>query len=162
MKIAKDFYKAWHDESNELFCSVQDDEAAMTEEEKAADGIRSKEEFEKIWEKAKEAEKHTRFITIPFQRQKFAWLAKMALLYAEDAGVDISYESAKEHGFLRFEMGQVIIDDMRLSHWKVWRRLMRCAETFWVNPIEKYGDPAVQFTFFFRFQKRIEWKGFNK
>lgn len=134
----------------------------MTEEEKAADRIRSTEEFEKIWAKAKEAEKQTRFISIPFQRKKFAWLVRMALLYAEDAGVDISYETTKEHGFLRFEMGQVIIDDMRLCHWKVWRRLMRYADTFWVNPIEKYRDPAVQFTFFFKFQKRIKWKGFGK
>lgn len=162
MKVAKDFYKSWHDETNELFRDVQNDEAAMTEEEKAADRVRSTEEFEKIWAKAIEAEKHTRFIPIPFQRQKFAWLVKMALLYAEDAGVDISYETTKEHGFLRFEMGQVIIDDIRPHYWRVWRRLLRHADTFWMNPIEKYGDPAVQFTFFFKFQKRIELKGFSK
>lgn len=162
MKGTKDFYKSWHDETKELFRDVQNDEDAMTEEEKAADRIRSNEEFEKIWAKAKAAEKHTRFISIPFQRQKFAWLVKMALPYAEDAGVDISYETTNEHGFLRFEMDQVIVDDMRLSYWKVWRRLMRYADTFWVNPIEKYGDPAVQFTFFFKFKKRIVWKGFSK
>jgi len=90
MKGTKDFYKSWHDETKELFRDVQNNEDAMTEEEKAADRIRSNEEFEKIWAKAKAAEKHTRFISIPFQRQKFAWLVKMALLYAEDAGVDIS------------------------------------------------------------------------
>ena len=162
MKATKEFYKSWHDETSKMYQRVQDDEAAMTDEDRKADKARSKREFEKIWSKALEVERHTKHIPIPFQKRKFARLVKMALEYAEDDCVDISYETTEEHGFLRFEMGQVIIDDIRPHYWRVWRRLLRHADTFWVNPIEKYGDPAVQFTFFFKFQKRIVWKGFNK
>lgn len=162
MKVAKDFYKPWHDENSEMFQELQDNEAAMTEEERAADKARSKMEFEKIWARAPEMERHTKYIPIPFQKRKFARLVKLALEYAEDDCVDISYETTEEHGFLRFEMGQVIIDDIRPHYWRIWRCLLRHADTFWVNPIEKYGDPAVQFTFFFQFQKRIVWKGFSK
>ena len=162
MKETKDFYKSWHGEKREMFQQIQADEAAMTADERKANEARSKREFEKLWAKAMEAERHTKYIPIPFQKRKYAKLVKMALLYAEDACVDISYETTIEHGFLRFEMDQVIIDDMRSGYWKVWRSLLRHAETFWVNPIEKYGEPALQFTFFFKFQQRIEWKGFNK
>lgn len=146
MKVTKDYYKEWHEETKALFQQAEDEETIMRPN--------------RIWAKVEEVEKHTKYFRIPFRKQRFARIVKMARIYAKDACVDITYETTSEHGFLRFEMDQVIIDDVRPEYWRVWRYLIRHADTFWVNTIDKYGDPALQFTFFISFRKRIEQKAF--
>lgn len=155
MKKRKDFYKQWHDEKKVIFQRVAEENSTLSDAERREEDDRSKMEFQRILAKAEEAEKHAIYFRIPFRKKLFARLVKLAMFYAEESGADITYETTAEHGFLRFEMDQVILDDMRSQHWKVWRRLIRYADTFWVDPIEKYGDPALQFTFFVDFQKRI-------
>ena len=161
MKVTKDFYKKWHEDNKIMFQQVEDDKAVLSEDGRCAEDEESLRRFQDIWAKFEEAEKRTRYLRIPFRKRLFASLVKMAMIYAEDACVDITYETTSDHGFLRFEMDQVIIDDMRTEHWKVWRHLLRYADTLWVNTIDKYDDPALQFTFFVKFRKRIEWKGFR-
>lgn len=58
------------------------------------------------------------------------------MVYTEDACVDITYEATPDHGILRFDMDRVIIDDMRPEYWKIWKRLLRHADTFWANTID--------------------------
>lgn len=155
MKKRKDFYKQWHDEKKAIFQRVAEENSTLSNAERREEDDRSKMEFQRILAKAEEAEKHAIYFRIPFRKKLFARLVKHAMLYAEESGADITYETTEAHGFLRLEMDQVILDDMRPQHWKVWRRLIRYADTFWVDPIEKYSDPALQFTFFVDFQKRI-------
>ena len=155
MKVTKDFYRKWHEDTKAMFREVEDEKAALSEDERSSEDEQSLQRFQKIWDKVKNAEKHTRYFRIPFRKQRFARLVKMAMTYAEDACADVTYETTPDHGFLRFEMDQVIIDDMRPEYWKVWRNLIRYADTFWVNTIEKYGEPALQFTFFIRFRRKI-------
>ena len=40
-----------------------------------------------------------------------AHLVIMAMVYAEDACVDITYKPTPDHGILRFEFDQVVLDD---------------------------------------------------
>lgn len=144
-----------------MYQRVEEEKKALSDVERREEDDRRKMEFQRILAKAEAAEKHAIYFRVPFRKRLFARLVKLAMFYAEEGGADITYETTAEHGFLRFEMDQVILDDMRPRHWKVWRRLIRCSDTFWVDPIEKYGDPALQFTFFVDFKKRIGLKNFR-
>lgn len=119
MKRRKDFYKQWHDEKKEIFQRVAEENSTLSDAERREEDDRSKMEFQSILAKAEESEKHAIYFRVPFRKQLFARLVKLAMLYAEESGADISYETTAKHGFLRFEMDQVILDDMRPQHWKV-------------------------------------------
>lgn len=159
MKETKNFYKPWHAEKKEVIEQSDAEMAAMTDEERRIHNEQRNAEFEKIFEKAMRSKKYTLHLQIPFRKQLFARIVKLATKFAEDSGIDITYETTAEHGFLRLETDQLIIEDMRPDNRKIWKMLIRHADTFWVDHIEKYDDPAIQFTLFYSFKKNIRLSG---
>ena len=157
MKKTLDFYKEWHAMKKEVLEEDSKEKAAMTDADRRAHEEQCNAEFDQIYAKAMKEKAHTLCLRIPLRRRFFARLVRLAVDFAENSGTDITYEVTQEHGFLRLEMDQLILDEMRSEYLRLWRLMMRHADTLWVDNIEKYGDPAIQFTFFFPFQVKIRF-----
>ncbi len=84
-----------------LYQQVQDEQAALTEEERQAEAVENQAQIRKILAKAEASEKRTRYLSIPFRHTLFSRLVKLAIKYAEDACVDISYETKDAHPHYR-------------------------------------------------------------
>lgn len=158
MKIEEQHYKEWHDDFVQMKKEIEDENAAMTDAEKEAEKELRKIEFEAIRAKAEAKESRTWHFQRPWVKLLFKRLSKIALSYARADEVDIIVETSDKHGMIRLEFDLLVLDDQRPTYWKAWRKLIRYADTFWINNVEKYGNSVVQCTFFYDFVFDWEWK----
>lgn len=159
MKIERTHYKEWHEETVQIVSAAEKMQDTMTEEERSAADAESLAEFNRILAEAQAQKVRTWVFQKHLTRLLFKRLSERLLVYAQEDPADIIIEANKEHGMIRMEFGQLILDDLHPAwHLRLWRRLMRYADDIWVNPIEKYGESAIQYTFIFDFQWSIEWK----
>lgn len=159
MKIEKEYYKEWQAELDEIVAEAEAADAAMTDEERAADEAQSLAAFHRIIAEAEEQRARSWVFQKHLARLIFKRLSEKLLVYAQEDSTDIQIETNEEHGMIRMEFDQLILDNLHPAwHWRLWRRLMKHADDIWVNPIEKYGESALQYTFIFDFQWSIEWK----
>ncbi len=162
MIVTMEFYKSWHEETTFLQQKMGNEQIATSEAEQQIKREKSQTLLSKVLAQTEAAEKHAISLPLPHKRALFNHIVKQAIKYAKTACIDISYEAKKGYGFLRFEMDQVIIDQYCPNNWIIWRRLLRHADSFWINPIEKYHDPALQISFYFDFRKNCLWNSINK
>lgn len=156
-RVVKNNYKEWHDELKQTIESSNADKAAMSEEEREAEESRGRAEITALIKQVNDKRRRTLVISRHIRRMLFEILSRELLKYAEEDPTDLTIETDDRHGVIRMEFGQLILDDQHpASHKRIWKWLMSRADDIWVTPIEKYGDLALQYTFFFEFQREIK------
>lgn len=162
MGIKKTYFEAWNKDVKQIFRETEEAQANMTEEERKAEKEQMERDLEILHSKIEEIEARTVRIKKPHKRILFKYLSRMALAYAKQDCANIAIDTTAEHGRIQMELGQVVVDDMRKSYRKVWTRLIRFADTYWVNVVNRDSEPILRFTFFYDFKVKLERKGLRK
>ena len=84
MRIEKLYYKEWHDDLTQMKKESEEEDAAMTEEERADRQRRSKAEVDEILESANLKRKKSISIPRPLRKWMFHKLSRCLLTYAEE------------------------------------------------------------------------------
>ncbi len=155
--ITKLYYKDWCEELKRNIEEANAEKAAMNDEEMGAMRQRGRTEIDAICDWLKIKKERTLSINRPVRRMLFERLSRIALKYAEEDPTDSTIEMDSRRGVIRLESGQIILSrqNPRYQRW-LWKTLIKHADDIWVVPVERYGESALQYTFFFNFQWDIE------
>ena len=156
-KITKLYYKEWCEELKRNIEEADAEREAMSEAQLEALRKQGRTEIDAVCELMKMKRARTLSINRPVRKMLFERLSRIALKYAEEDPTDITIETDSSRGVIRMEIGQIILSRQhpRYQRW-LWKTLIKHADDIWVVPIERYGESALQFTFFFDLQWDIE------
>lgn len=159
MGIKKTYFEAWNKNVKRVIKETEEERANMSEEDRKKEAEQMERELQALHARIEELEARTVRIKKPHKKVLFKFLSRMALAYAKQDCVDIEIDTTDVHGRIQLETGQVIVDNLRKSYRKVWTRLIRFADTYWVNVVNRDGEPILRFTFFYDFKAKLERKG---
>jgi len=162
MGIKKSYFEAWNKDVKQVIKETEEEHANMSEEDRKKEEEQMERELQALHARIEELEARTVRIKKPHKKIQFKFLSRMALAYAKQDCVDIEIDTTEVHGRIQLETGQVIVDSLRKSYRKVWTRLIRFADTYWVNVVKQNDESILRFTFFYDFESKHEWKGFRK
>ena len=156
-RITKLYYKEWCEELKRNVEEADAEREAMSEAQLEALRERGRTEIDAVCELMKMKRARTLSVNRPVCKMLFDRLSRIALKYAEEDLTDITIETNLRRGVIRMEIGQIILDRQhpRYQRW-LWKTLIKHADDIWVVPVERYGESALQYTFFFNFQWDIE------
>lgn len=158
--VSKYFYQKKNWESVETLREIQEENARMTPEEKAADEREAKAQWERIYAKYEEIEANTRYVRNPLATWIFHWATNAAVLVAEHFEMNVIIESSDDTGHIRFTTDQVISEKMWMDQKYRNRllRMMRWADGVWIDTKKENEQVLVQLCLTYKFAIRINLK----
>lgn len=158
--VKRNYYQKKNWDFVDLQRQVRDQEMRMTPEEKAANERETKAQWDQIYAKYVEMEAHTRIVRNPFAALLFRWATKTATVVAKHFEMNVVVEESDRSGQICFMTDQVLSE--RIWHDQKYRkqllRLMRRADSLWIDTKEEHGQVLVQICLTYKTAIRINTK----
>lgn len=160
MITSRNYYQKKNWERVEIDREVKNETLRMTPEEKTAEELAAKAQWEQIYAKYKEMEAHTRVVRNPLATLIFRWASKTALVVAEHFELNVTVEEGRDTGSIRFKSDQVLSE-------RIWKdqkyrnqllRMMRWADGVWIDTVEEYDEHLIQIILSYKTTMNIKIK----
>jgi hypothetical protein len=157
---SRNYYQKKNWERVEIDRAVKNETLRMTPEEKAANDLEAKAQWERIYAKYEEMSANTIVVRNPLTTLFFRWASKAALGVAENFELNVTVEEGSDTGFIRFKSDQVLSE--RIWNDQKYRnqllRMMRWADGVWIDTVEEYDEPLIQISLSYKTTMSIKKK----
>ena len=154
---SRNYYQKKNWERVEVEREVRNEKLRMTPEEIAADALKAKAQWARIYAEYEKTAAKTLVVRNPLTTLFFRWATKAALVVAENFELNVTVEEGSDTAFIRFISDQVLSE-------RIWKdqkyrnqllRMMRWADGVWIDTIEEYDEHLIQISLSYQMSFRV-------